>query len=122
MRFLFKIVGLKPTLHIFIFKDFKSFKMESMYILINCIFTLPFNQFKGFCKTQPFYRFSYPRRDKSITAAVAQVLECPLQGTGGHGFDSGPRHTKVVNSGTSCSSLGTQTYGIELGLVDPVSG
>ena len=45
-RFLFKIVfPSKPTLHIFIFKDFKSFKMESMYIfktiLINCIFTLP---------------------------------------------------------------------------------
>ena len=40
----------------------------------------------------------------------------------GHGFDPGPRHTKVVKNGTSCSSLGTQTYGIELGLVDPVSG
>ena len=25
-------------------------------------------------------------------------------------------------NGTSCSSLGTQTYGVELGLVDPVSG
>ena len=43
-------------------------------------------------------------------------------GTGGHGFDPGPRHTKVVKNGTSCSSLGTQTYGVELGLVDPVSG
>ena len=39
-----------------------------------------------------------------------------------HGFDPGPRHTKVVKNGTSCSSLGTQTYGVELGLVDPVSG
>ena len=46
---------------------------------------------------------------------------CPLQGTGGHEFDPGPRHTKVVNNGTSCSSLGTQIYGVELGLVDPVS-
>ena len=29
---------------------------------------------------------------------------------------------KVIKNGTSCSSLGTQTYGVELGLVDPVSG
>ena len=49
-------------------------------------------------------------------------VECPLQGTGDHGFDPGPRHTKVVKNGTSCSPFGTQTYGIELGLVDPVSG
>ena len=49
-------------------------------------------------------------------------VECPLRGTGGHGFDPGPRYTKVVKNGTSCSSLGTQTYGVELGLVDPVSG
>ena len=27
---------------------------------------------------------------------VAQLVECPLRGTGGHGFDPGPRHTKVV--------------------------
>ena len=27
-----------------------------------------------------------------------------------------------IKSGTSCSSLGTQVYGVELGLVDPVSG
>ena len=25
-------------------------------------------------------------------------------------------------NGNNCSSLGTQTYGVELGLVDPVSG
>ena len=47
--------------------------------------------------------------------------KCPLRGTGGHGFDPGPRYTKVVKNSTSCSSLGTQTYGVELGLVDPVS-
>ena len=52
----------------------------------------------------------------------AILVECPLRGTGGHGFDPGPRHTKVVKNGTSCSSLGTQIYGVELGLVDPVSG
>ena len=33
------------------------------------------------------------------------------------GFDPGPRH-KVSKNATSCSSLGTQTYGVELGLVD----
>ena len=57
-----------------------------------------------------------------IPAPIAQLVECPLRGTGGHGFDPGPRHTKVVKNGTSCSSFGTQTYGVELGLVDPVSG
>ena len=55
-------------------------------------------------------------------APIAQLVECPLRGTGGHGLDPGPRHTKVLKNVTSCSSLGTQTYGVELGLVDPVSG
>ena len=55
-------------------------------------------------------------------APIAQLVECPLRGTGSHGFDPGSRHTKVVKNGTRCSSLGTQTYGVELGLVDPVSG
>ena len=55
-------------------------------------------------------------------APIAQLVECPLRGTGDHGFDPGPRHTKVVKNGTSCSSLDNQTYGVELGLVDPVSG
>ena len=32
------------------------------------------------------------------------------------------RHTKVIKNDTSCSSLGTQTYRGELGLVDPASG
>ena len=52
---------------------------------------------------------------KKKTASIAQLVECPLRGTGGHG---------VVKNGTtcSCSSLGTQTYGVELGLVDPVPG
>ena len=57
-----------------------------------------------------------------VPAPVAQVVKPPLRGTGGHGFDLGPRHTKVVKHSTSCSSLGTQTYGVELGLVDQVSG
>ena len=55
-------------------------------------------------------------------APIAQLAECPLRATGGHGFDPRPRHTKVIKNGTSCSSLVTQTYGVELGLVDPVSG
>ena len=29
-------------------------------------------------------------------APVAQLIVCPLWGMGGHEFDSGPRHTKVV--------------------------
>ena len=55
---------------------------------------------------------------------VAQLVECPLRGTGGHGFDPEPRHTKGLKNGTSCSSLGTQPYGVELVLVlvDLVSG
>ena len=62
-------------------------------------------------------------RQLPASAPVAQSVECPLQGTGGHGCHPGPRHTEVINSGTSCSSLGTQTYyEVELGLVDPVSG
>ena len=41
--------------------------------------------------------------------------------SGGTGFDPGPRHTKVVNNGTSCSPLGTRIFGVGLGLVAPVS-
>ena len=31
--------------------------------------------------------------DKCLTALVAQAVECPLRGTGVHGFDPGSRHT-----------------------------
>ena len=41
--------------------------------------------------------------------------------SGGTGFDPGPRHTKVVNNGTSCSPLGTRIFGVVLGLVATVS-
>ena len=54
-------------------------------------------------------------------APVARVVECLLRGTGGHRFDPGPRNTKIVKNSTNCSSLGTQTYGVELELVDPMS-
>ena len=46
----------------------------------------------------------------------------PLWGMEGHMFDPGQRHTKVVKNGTNFSSLGTETYRVELGLVNPVSG
>ena len=52
---------------------------------------------------------SYPQLLLNVPAPIAQLVECPLRGTGGHGFDPRPRHTKVVKNGTSCSSLGTQT-------------
>ena len=41
--------------------------------------------------------------------------------SGVSGFDPGPRHTKAVNNGTSCSPLGTRIFGVGLGLVAPVS-
>ena len=56
-----------------------------------------------------------------LPAPVAQSVECPLRRTGGHGFHPGPRHTKVVKSGASCTSLDTQTYRVELGLIDLVT-
>ena len=59
---------------------------------------------------------------KSLTGPDSSVGRVSAPGTGSPGFDPGPRHTKVVKNGTSCSSLGTQIYGVELGLVDPVSG
>ena len=62
------------------------------------------------------------RSEQQNTAQVAQSVECLRQGTGGHWFDLGLRHTKVIKNGSSGSLLGTQTYGVELGLVDPVSG
>ena len=56
-----------------------------------------------------------PPSPTSVPAPIAQLVECPLRGTGGHGFNPVLRHTKVVKNGTSCSSLGTQIYGVELG-------
>ena len=57
-----------------------------------------------------------------LPASVAQLVECLLRGMGGHGFLPGPLPTRVVKNSTSCSLLGTQTYRVELGLVNPVSG
>ena len=30
--------------------------------------------------------------------------------SGGTGFDPGPRHSKIINNGTSCSPLGTWIF------------
>ena len=57
-----------------------------------------------------------------IPAPVARPAECLLLWTIVHRFDPGPRCTKVLKHGISSSSLVTQTYGVELGLVDSVSG
>ena len=77
-----------------------------------CFVMSRFNYFHAQEKAQlNLVQRKYTRPDSSVG-----------RGTGGHGFDPGLRHTKVVKNGTSCSSLGTQTYGVELGLVDPVSG
>ena len=56
-----------------------------------------------------------------LPAPVALLVECLLRGMGGHEFTPGPRHIKIVKNCTSCTSPGPQTYGLELGLVDPVS-
>ena len=86
------------------------------------------NYFTTYCPCHIFRSmfYLYHHRSRYETpqykpAPIAQLVECPLRGTGGPGFDPGPRHTKVVKNGASCSSLGTQTYGVALGLVDPVS-
>ena len=52
-------------------------------------------------------------------APIAQLVECPPGEREVTGSIPGRDITKVVKNGTSCSSLGTQIYGIELGLVDP---
>ena len=55
-------------------------------------------------------------------SSVLTIVGGSVQATGGHGFDLRQRHIKVVKNDTSCSSLGTQIYRAELGLLDPVSG
>ena len=64
----------------------------------------------------------YEHHTLGLPVPVAQVVESLLQGTGSHRLNPGPQHIKVIKNCTSCSLLGTQTYGVELGLVDPVSG
>ena len=52
-------------------------------------------------------------------SASVGIVSAPR--SGGTGLDPGPRHTKVVNNGTSCSPLGTRIFGVGLELVAPVS-
>ena len=56
-----------------------------------------------------------------LTQPGNSVGRASVSGTGGGGFKPQPGHTKVFKNGTSCSLLGVQNYGVELGLVDPVS-
>ena len=60
-------------------------------------------------------------RQNTMTGLGSSVGRVSAPRSGGTGFDPGPRHTKVVNNGTSCSPLGTQIFGVGLGLVAPVS-
>ena len=61
-------------------------------------------------------------KDITFDIKKSQHFSQPPWRTGGHGFEPRPRYTKVtVKNNSSCSSLGTQTYGVELGMVDPVS-
>ena len=56
--------------------------------------------------------------NKFSTSILVGRVSAPR--SGGTGLDPGPRHTKVVNNGTSCSPLGTR-IGVGRGLVAPVS-
>ena len=53
------------------------------------------------------------------TGPGCSVARVSLRGTRGHGFDPGPRHAKVVKIVLDRLA---QTYGVELWLIDPVSG
>ena len=63
-----------------------------------------------------------PSETRTVTGPGSSVGKASASGRGGRGFKSRPGHTKVFKNGTSCSSLGAQTYGVELELVTPVSG
>ena len=58
-----------------------------------------------------FCFYCYTLEHHHLPLDLAQSVECPLRGTGGHGFDPGPRHTKVVKNGTCSTSIGTRTCG-----------
>ena len=59
--------------------------------------------------------------NKGMTGLGSSVGRVSAPRSGGTRFDPGPRHTKVINNSTSCSPLGTQIFGVGLGLVAPVS-
>ena len=95
-------------------------RRKLLFITEEHIFFLSFflSLFLPFCKLNDIHKKNLTMIINSDAsnlqpAPIAQSIECPLRGTG---------HTKVVKNDTSCSSLGTQIGGVELGLVDPVSG
>ena len=69
------------------------------------------------------FRLSNPRPRfccnscSSKPAPVAQSVKCPLRGTGGHSFDPGPRHIKIVKM-----VLAVPRLDVRARMVDPVSG
>ena len=56
---------------------------------------------------------------KTGTGPSSSVGRVSASGNGRSWVQSPAATFEVVKNGTSCSSLGTQTYGVELGLVDP---
>ena len=86
-----------------------------MYILTNINISGTHQNLQN--KTSVHLRLDQPKH----SPPVAQLVECPLRGTGGHGFDPGPQHTKVVKMVLAASHLVLRLT-VELGLVDPVSG
>ena len=53
-----------------------------------------------------------------IRTPIAQVVECPLRGTGGHWFDI-LKSLKMLLVAPHLAVVGTQTYRVELGLGRP---
>ena len=90
--------------------DRKEWHFKNHILLLFCCYWFSFFVSKR-CLNQSFN--SRLNNCKSLW-----LVEYPLRGMGawGHRFDSRPWHTEVVKNGTSCSSFGTQTYGVELGL------
>ena len=66
-----------------------------------------------------YYIYSFILKISTGLGSSVGIVSAPR--SGGTGFDPGPRHTKVVNNGTSSSPLGTRIFGVGLGLVAPVS-
>ena len=44
--------------------------------------------------------------NSGLTGLGSSVGRVCAMRSGGTGFDPGPRHTKIINTGTSCSALG----------------
>ena len=68
-----------------------------MFIFIKIFKNLNLNMHNAF-----FLIYMFEKLLSSAPAPTAQLVECPLRGTGGHGFDPGPRHTKVVWYHVNC--------------------